>query len=117
LARFSTRKTVRQFTTIYQQSTTTSPQKTITKNAFFSKYPVKQPLDQPKKIIANLSLAPFQFGTKHAEEAVRTMPNKTNTGVRAPAVDIIGKLQLNRLLTVYRKVYLIGNANDMHADS
>jgi len=41
---FQTRKSVRQLTTIYQQSTTTSPQKTTQKTHIFAKPPAKTPL-------------------------------------------------------------------------
>jgi hypothetical protein len=41
LANFQSRKSVRQLTTIYQQSTTTSPQKAMIKTRIFAKPPAK----------------------------------------------------------------------------
>jgi hypothetical protein len=54
LARFSDPKSVRQLTTIYQQSTTTSPQKTTLKTRIFSKTPCKNaPPPRNKKNLEN----------------------------------------------------------------
>jgi hypothetical protein len=49
VARFQTRKSVRQLTTFHQQSTTTSPQKTTLKTHSFPKTPAKTPLHHEQK--------------------------------------------------------------------
>jgi hypothetical protein len=46
---FQTPKSVRQPTTIHQQSTTTSPQKTTQKNRVFAKTPAKTPFYHQQK--------------------------------------------------------------------
>src|ERR1700692_4529792 len=86
---FQTRKTVRQRTTIYQQSTTTSPQKHHVKNAHFRKTPCKN-APPPRKEKNNLKLS---SPMRHAHIA---QPKRQRLGRSTPALEL-AQLQLRHL--------------------
>ena len=63
-----------------------------------------------------LSLAPFEFGAKDAEEAVGAVTEEADAGLGALQVDVIVQFELDCLLAVDGEVDLVGDADDLDTD-